>query len=224
MTVKTTSPLIRALLGTDLALLREHGAELVFTPDYEEMYPPHSGDERVDPGELGTILCAAARPGHFSGVATIVVRLFNLFIPDVALFGEKDYQQLVLIRQLVKRFGFDVRVVAVPTVREDSGLALSSRNAYLDEEQKRRAPTLYRVLCKTAAAARDVRDAAAIKRLTVQACHRLEAEGLQPDYVEVRGATTLAVVAADNLGSREARIVLGAARLGKARLIDNVRV
>ncbi len=202
----------------DLERLREAGVALAFTPVYEEMYPPRSdADIYIDPGELGGILCGADRPGHFSGVATVVVKLFNIFTPDVAVFGEKDYQQLVLVRRLVERFDLDVGIAAVPTVREADGLALSSRNAYLSRDEKERAAGLYRVLCETAEAAKGLCDTVALSRLAEDARRRLERARLLPDYVEICDARTLAVV-----DGEAQRIVLGAVRLGRARLIDNV--
>ncbi len=207
----------------DLERLRESGVALAFTPACEEMYPLHRGGSvRVDPGELGAILCGAHRPGHFAGVATAVVKLFNIFAPDVAVFGEKDYQQWVLVRRLAECFDFAVRIVAVPTVREDSGLALSSRNARLDEAQKAQAAALYRVLRATAAAVRAAAGPAALRRLTADARRSLERAGLSPDYVEIRDAQTLAPVDAATDGAR--CIVLAAVRLGEVRLIDNVIV
>ena len=211
----------------DLERLRESGVALVFIPETTEIYPPQQGADRgahkcVDPGVLGKILCGAHRPGHFAGVATVVVRLFDIFTPDIAVFGEKDYQQLVLIRQLVKDFDLNVRVVAVPTVRDADGLALSSRNLLLSEEQRARAAALYRVLRETAGAVRNNGDARPFSELVAVAWRYLEQAGLQPDYVEIRNARTLAP--ADTGTQEEAYVVLAAVRLGKVRLIDNVIV
>ena len=208
----------------DLELLRAHGTTLAFTPDYEEMYPPQGKDERVDPGEIGTILCGTDRPDHFAGVATVVVKLFRLFMPDVAVFGEKDYQQLLLIRQLVERFGFDVRIVAVPTVRENNGLALSSRNHHLSEAQKQRAATLYLALRELADTFRQAADEARGGDRIAVAYRRLREAGLQPDYIEVCDAHTLeTIIDRTDRGKAEWR-VLAAARVGEVRLIDNVKV
>ena len=211
-------------LAADLEVLRAQNVALAFAPGREEMYPPHCAQGvRVDPGDLGTVLCGADRPGHFAGVATVVVKLFNVFQPDVAVFGEKDYQQLVLIRRLVRCLNFSVRVVAVPTVREPSGLALSSRNEYLDEEQKRRAATLYQVLQATAAALRDEAEMTAAQHLIDGARARIESAGLSPDYVELRDLHTLEPLDPHAVAPGS-RIILGAARIGTARLIDNVIV
>ena len=205
----------------DLERLRESDTALVFTPDHQEMYPPGRGKgAHVNPGDLGAILCGACRPGHFSGVATVVVKLLNIFTPDVAVFGEKDYQQLVLIRGLVKRLNFGVRVVAVPTVRDADGLALSSRNALLSREQKDRAAALYRVLRETAAALRGAGKSTTLSRFAAAARRDLERAGLRPDYVEIRDARTLApVTVRSDDGSC---VILAAVRLGRVRLIDNI--
>ena len=214
-------------LDGDLERLRDRGVSLVFAPAAEEIYPPDcDASIFVDPGELAGVLCGANRPGHFTGVATVIVKLFNLFTPDVAVFGEKDYQQLILIRRLVERLDFDVHVVAVPTVREADGLALSSRNSYLDAEQRKRAPALYRVLRDVAAQVEGNGDAAVLNRLAENARARLESAGLRPDYVEIRNARDLAPLDVRDLKPRDGggKVVLAAAWLGKARLIDNVIV
>lgn len=205
----------------DRARLAEQGTDLVFTPEVATLYP--AGPERsirvLVPG-LGDILCGADRPGHFAGVATVVAKLFNLVEPDVALFGEKDYQQLLLIRRLAAELDFPVEVVGVPTVREADRLALSSRNGYLTPEERRVAPALYEALCRVAgrlqAGERDYR------RLEADAVAELEAAGFAPRYVAVRRAGDLGPPAPDEplAGLR----VLAAAWLGRARLIDNVAV
>ena len=211
-------------LEADLEALQAQNVGLAFTPDREEMYPSdRRQDVYVDPGDIGAILCGADRPGHFVGVATVAVKLFNVFQPDAAVFGEKDYQQLVLIKRLVQCLNFGVRIVAVPTVREASGLALSSRNEYLDEEQKRRAATLYRALHTAATALGNEGELTAMRRLLDAARAEIESAGLSPDYVELRDSYTLE--AFDSRGAVSgSRIILGAARIGKARLIDNVLV
>ena len=211
-------------LEADLAMLRAQDVALAFAPDYEELYSPdHGQDVYIDPGDIGAILCGADRPGHFAGVATVVAKLFNVFQPDVAMFGEKDYQQLVLIRRLVRCLNFGVRVVAVPTVREPGGLALSSRNRYLNKEQKWRAAALYRVLQATATALRNDGETAAVRHLIGQAYAKVKLAGLVPDYVELRDMHTLKPLDSRG-GAPGSRIILGAARIGKARLIDNVIV
>ena len=204
----------------DLEQLRARGVSLAFVPAVEEMYPARDDDVRVEPGKLGEILCGAGRPGHFAGVVTVVVKLFNIFTPDIALFGEKDYQQLVLIRRLAERFDFGVEIVAVPTVRDEDGVALSSRNALLNKEDRTCAPALYRVLRETADAIGGA-GSESMEQLERNACTRLEREGFRPEYVRVCNARTLAPAAADDAG-RDGLVVLAAAWLGNVRLIDNV--
>jgi len=206
-------------LERDLRLLERHGADLAFVPEAAEVCPPESGAlRRVGAGPLGDGLCGAHRPGHFDGVAVVVAALLDLFRPDAAVFGEKDYQQLCIVRDLAARLGHATEIIGVPTVREADGLAMSSRNAYLTPRQREQAPALYRVLRQTADAVRD--GGADFAALAAAAARDLAAAGLQPEYVEMRRADTLRPA---SRGDR-AVIVLAAAWLGRARLIDNVRV
>ena len=138
-------------LETDLQICRDEGVELVFAPGADDMYPAGATTTTVDPGPLGAQLEGAVRPGHFAGVLTVVAKLFHIVAPDVAFFGEKDYQQLVLVTKMVADLNFPLAVVGVPTVREPDGLALSSRNAYLSPEQRPLAATLQRALLAGAA-------------------------------------------------------------------------
>ena len=202
----------------DSSLLDAQGVDVLFLPTVEEMYPLGSaGSTIVDVPDLSGILCGAFRPGHFQGVATVVVKLLNLVQPDVGIFGEKDYQQLTIIRRSVEDLCLPVRIVGAPTVRADDGLALSSRNRYLSAEERARAPTVYRALDR---AHRRLEggdgDVAAIEQEGLEA---LRAAGLRPDYFEVRMAGTLA----RPRGRGVDVVVLTAARLGRARLIDNVQ-
>jgi pantoate--beta-alanine ligase len=204
----------------DLAVAQQEGVDLVFAPTEQVMYPEGRSGQAitVSAGELGTVFEGAARPGHFDGVLTVVAKLFNLVGPDVAVFGEKDAQQLALIRRMVRDLDLPVHIVGVPTVREPDGLALSSRNQYLSAEQRARAPLLYRTLCEVAAAVR--KGGISYATLEHSAARKLEAGGFEPDYVRIRHADTLLPVSD---GERYC-VVLAAARLGPARLIDNVRV
>lgn len=203
-------------LDADLEALGDL-ADLVFAPGTQVIYPRGpTTHTQVDVPGLGEILCGAFRPGHFTGVATIVTVLFNLVRPDLAVFGEKDFQQLLLIRRMTTDLCFPVRIVTVPTVREADGLAVSSRNSYLDPQQRAHAPTLYAVLKHTTEALR-TGDADA-QALESGAMERLQAAGFRPEYVSIRDAATLGPPGDDG------RIVLAAAWLGKARLIDNLRV
>jgi pantoate--beta-alanine ligase len=202
----------------DSALLSELGADVLFLPTVEEMYPKGStGSTFVDVPEISNILCGAFRPGHFQGVATVVVKLLNLVQPDVAIFGEKDYQQLTIIRISVEDLCLPVKVVGAPTVRAEDGLALSSRNRYLTAEERERAPQLYRALDR---ARRRLEsgdgDIAAIEHEGVAALH---AAGFRPDYFEVRMARALERPQGHNVDV----VVLAAARLSRARLIDNLQ-
>ncbi|GIX33954.1 MAG: pantothenate synthetase [Lysobacterales bacterium] len=199
----------------DLAALSTVPCDLVFMPPVEEMYPfgiPSAVRVRV-PG-LSEVLCGERRPGHFDGVATVVLRLLTLFDPEVAVFGEKDYQQLLLVRRLVADLGLPVRIEGVPTVRDGDGLALSSRNAYLDAEDRARAVLLHRVLRRMGERwlAGEERE-----RIEREALDALRAGGLKPEYAVIRRAEDLAL---PRSGERPVR-ALAAAVVGKARLIDN---
>lgn len=203
-------------LAADLEALTGRGADLVFTPSVAELYPDGTDlATRVHVAGLSEILCGASRPGHFDGVTTVVAKLFHLVAPDLAVFGQKDFQQLALIRRMVRDLSMAVEVLGVPTARAADGLALSSRNGYLTEEERARAPALQRVLAGTAAR---IRDGEAPGAAAAVACDALAAEGFEPDYVSVRRQSDLGEPEA---GDR-ALVVLGAARLGRARLIDNV--
>jgi pantoate--beta-alanine ligase len=204
--------------GDDSQLLDEYGVDALFHPTVEEMYPAGSvGSTVIDVPGLTDILCGAFRPGHFQGVATVVVKLLNLVQPDVGIFGEKDNQQLTIIKRSVEDLCLPVKIVGAPTVRADDGLALSSRNRYLSSEERAIAPTVYRSLdrARRRLEAGDT-DIAAIER---EGLDTLRAAGFRPDYFEVRMAGTLARPSGRNIDV----VVLTAARLGRARLIDNVQ-
>ena len=198
----------------DLAALAEEGADLVFHPQVEEVYPPGAVGVTVDPGPLGSVLEGAVRPGHFAGVLTVVAKLFGLVRPDLALFGEKDYQQLTLIRAMARELALGVEVVGVPTVREDDGLALSSRNRYLDEGQRAAALTISAALRAGATAGPEGADA-----VLAAAGAALDAEPtLVRDYLELTDPDLGPVPPAG-----PARLLV-AARAGTTRLLDNVAV
>lgn len=201
----------------DSAKLVEAGVDLLFTPAVEEMYPdgPRSAT-RVEVAELSGILCGAVRPGHFAGVATVVAKLFNLVQPDVAVFGEKDYQQLIVIRRLVADLCFPVDVIGVPTIREADGLAMSSRNSYLTPEERGRAPALYRALCEAGERVR--RGGAELDAVEAEGLEKLRVAGFTPDYFTVRRAQDLVPAGAGDMEL----VILAAGRLGWTRLIDNV--
>ena len=202
----------------DAALLTGQGVDVLFLPTVAEMYPLGSaGSTIVDVPELSGILCGAFRPGHFQGVATVVVKLLNLVQPDVGIFGEKDYQQLTIIRRSVEDLCLPVKIVGAPTVRTEDGLALSSRNRYLSEQERAIAPTVYRTLdhARRRLEGGDA-DIAGIER---QGMETLRAAGFRPDYFEVRMANTLERPRGQDIDV----VVLTAARLGRARLIDNLQ-
>jgi pantoate--beta-alanine ligase len=198
----------------DLAALADEGADLVFHPPVEEVYPPGAVGVTVQPGPLGDVLEGAVRPGHFAGVLTVVAKLFGLVRPDVAVFGEKDYQQLTLIRAMARELALGVEVLGVPTVREDDGMALSSRNRYLSAEQRRAAAALSAALRAGAAAGPDGPDAVLAAARAVLA----GAPDLVPDYLEL---TDPALGPAPAAGP--ARLLV-AARAGSTRLIDNTAI
>jgi pantoate--beta-alanine ligase len=204
-------------LDSDAHRLALEGCDAVFAPDTGAFYPP-GFQTRVSVTEVAQGLCGASRPGHFDGVTTVVAKLFHLVAPDVAVFGEKDFQQLAVIRRMVTDLAFDVDVVGAPIVREDDGLAMSSRNAYLSPEERARALALSRGLFAAQSAhARGERDAAA---LVAVARAELDAAGIAPEYLELRDAGDLAPVARVEGPS----VLLVAARVGATRLIDNVRL
>ena len=206
-------------LEEDIRLLEAEGVDLLFAPDAETIYPESlETHTRVEVPQVSEGLCGAARPGHFAGVATIVCKLFNLVQPDLAVFGKKDYQQLLVIRKMVADLAMPVAIHGEPTVREADGLAMSSRNNYLNAEERQRAPALYRTLEQTAERLRaGAEDLAALE---AEGRARLEAAGMQPDYYEIRRARDLARPRPED---REL-VVLAAAFLGRARLIDNLEV
>ena len=206
----------RTLLA-DQEKLVEAGCHLLFTPDVEEMYPHGmDGQTRVSVPGVSEGLCGASRPGHFEGVATVVSKLFNMVQPDLAIFGQKDFQQLAVIRTLVRDLNMPIQIIGEPTVRADDGLALSSRNGYLNTAQREVAPVLYRTLQEMATAIRaGERDYA---KLVAVAQQQHSAAGFSPDYLEVREATSLRPATADD----RRLVILLAAFIGSTRLIDNL--
>jgi pantoate--beta-alanine ligase len=204
----------------DCAALAAQGADLAFLPTEAVMYPAGlPGAVRVEvSGALVDGLCGASRPGHFSGVATVVTKLFNLVQPDIALFGKKDYQQLAVIRAVVRELGLPIRIEGMETQRDSDGLALSSRNQYLDEAQRACAPAMYAALLEGAAAlAAGERDYAALE---ARAAARLVAAGFVLDYVRIVDPEGLQAPT----GRENMLVMLAAARLGSTRLIDNIEV
>ncbi len=208
-------------LQADVRRVDGQGADLVFAPSAEEMYP--DGPDlatRVSVAGLADILCGRSRPGHFAGVATVVNKLFNIVQPDLAVFGSKDYQQLAVIRRMVRDLSMAVEILAGATVREHDGLAMSSRNQYLSREERARAPALHAAL--VAAAENLLRGDGDIAAIREAGMRVLSEAGFVPEYFEIRDAATLA----EPPGGAEpaSLVVLAAAQLGRARLIDNLAV
>ena len=206
-------------LAADQERLVQAGCSLLFAPSAAEMYPDGmAGQTRVSVPQLSEGLCGTSRPGHFEGVATVVSKLFNMVQPDLAVFGQKDYQQLAVIRALVRDLNMPIQIIGEPTVRAEDGLALSSRNGYLSAEQRAKAPVLYRCLSDMATAIRaGERDYAG---LLEQQRKVIAASGFKLDYLEIRHAVHLRPVTAQD----HDLVLLVAAYLGTTRLIDNLHL
>ncbi|BBP55515.1 pantothenate synthetase [Pseudomonas sp. St386] len=206
-------------LAADQEKLLQAGCHLLFAPSVEEMYPDGmAGQTRVSVPQLSEGLCGASRPGHFEGVATVVSKLFNMVQPDLAVFGQKDYQQLAVIRALVHDLNMPIQIIGEPTVRAEDGLALSSRNGFLSPDQRAVAPVVYRVLSQIAEAIKQGRRD--FPALIGEQIKQLEAAGLRPDYLEIRHAKTLRPA----LNEDRDLVILVAAFLGTTRLIDNLHL
>ena len=206
-------------LAADQERLLQAGCHLLFAPTVEEMYPDGMGVQtRVSVPHLSEGLCGASRPGHFEGVATVVSKLFNMVQPDLAIFGQKDFQQLAVIRALVRDLNMPIQIIGEPTVRADDGLALSSRNGYLNDEQRAIAPTVYRTLSQMAEAIRQGRRD--YPALIAEGQQALQTAGLKPDYLEVRQALNLRPAGETDRDL----VILVAAFLGATRLIDNLHL
>jgi pantoate--beta-alanine ligase len=206
-------------LAADQEQLLQAGCHLLFTPTVEEMYPHGMADQtivRVPVVSEG--LCGGSRPGHFDGVSTVVSKLFNMVQPDIAIFGQKDFQQLAVVNALVRDLNMPIQIIGEPTVRAADGLALSSRNGYLTEDQRAAAPALYRVIQHIGAALRTGEQDH--QQLISDGIKALEAAGFRPDYLEIRHAVSLRPATPDD----HDLVVLGAAFMGKTRLIDNLHL
>ena len=204
-------------LVADCDELKACGVAVVFTPSEAELYPQPQ-DVSIEPPPIAQELCGAFRPGHFRGVATVVLKLFNIVQPQVAVFGKKDYQQLHVVRQMVEQLNVPINIVGAETLRAADGLALSSRNQYLSEEERTEATFLYQMLNDVKKSlAKGEQDYVALEKQSVQA---LIMQGWQVDYVAIRSQSTLLKPVS---GERNL-VILAAAKLGKTRLIDNVEV
>ncbi len=206
-------------LAADQDELVEAGCHLLFTPSVDEMYPNGQALQTIVqvPG-VSEGLCGGSRPGHFNGVSTVVSKLFNMVQPDLAVFGEKDFQQLAVIRTMVRDLNMPIQIIGEPIVRADDGLALSSRNGYLSVEERATAPVLHRTLLQLSEAIRQ--GESDYPALLATGKQVLQAAGLRPDYLELRNALDLQPATAEH----HELVLLAAAFLGKTRLIDNLVV
>jgi len=203
----------------DRQQLQAAGADLLFMPSEQEIYPGgREGVTFVEVPGISGLLCGASRPGHFRGVATVVCKLFNIVQPDVACFGQKDFQQLAVLRRMVSELNMPLEVVGVPTIREVDGLAMSSRNGYLNAAERKIAPHLYQTL--QALAERVQRGERDYPALEASGWQMLQQDGLQPDYLVLRRASDLL----PPQGDEASLVLLAAAYLGRARLIDNLLI
>jgi pantoate--beta-alanine ligase len=209
-------------LEADRQQLVDARCDLLFAPNVVEMYPQgQTLHTSVQVPGVSAGLCGGSRPGHFDGVATVVAKLFNMVQPDLAFFGEKDFQQVAVIRKMINDLNLPVALVPVPTARADDGLALSSRNGYLSDAERQAAPALYRTLTRIA---QGLQAGVALPTLLANADDELQQYGFTKDYIEIRHADTLAELDATELTKTDRIVILAAALLGKARLIDNILV
>lgn len=200
----------------DLAILQKINLDMVFIPNKEEIYEEVSESSHVIVPELGDIFCGKFRPGHFSGVATIIAKLLNIIQPDISVFGKKDYQQLLLIKKMVKDLFFPVKIVAAETIREPDGLALSSRNRRLTKSQRSVAPKLYKVLSQVSEKIRT--GSKNYSNLEADALKNLQKKGFKTEYFNIRDAKTLGEPGGGDF------VVLAAVWLSETRLIDNIQI
>jgi pantoate--beta-alanine ligase len=210
----------------DIEKLEREGVYILFAPTERDLYPQPQ-EYRVDPPQqLGDILEGEFRPGFFKGVCTVVLKLFSCVQPKVAVFGKKDYQQLMIIRQMAKQFALPVEIIPGETVRAEDGLALSSRNGYLSAEERAEAPELMKALQAVRQQVLDlnVRDAKSLSEIEKAAIASLAGRGWNPDYIAIRQQSDLAPASNENLQAGEPLVILTAAKLGKTRLIDNLEI
>ena len=209
-------------VADDIEKLEKEGVYVLFAPTERDLYPEPQEFRVQPPSDLGNTLEGEFRPGFFNGVTTVVLKLFSCVQPSVAVFGKKDYQQLMIIRNMTRQFALPTEIIAADTWRADDGLALSSRNTYLSESERIEAPTLYAELQAVAQAVRDGNlDVSMLEKKSMQ---RLASRGWNPDYVSIRKRSNLQPPTADDLAQNEPLIVLTAAKLGATRLIDNLEI
>ena len=213
-------------MQADIDKLEKEGVYILFAPTERDLYPQPQ-EYRVDPPQqLGDILEGEFRPGFFKGVCTVVLKLLSCVQPQVAVFGKKDYQQLMIIRQMAKQFALPVEIIPGETIRAEDGLALSSRNSFLSSAERSEAPELQKVLKEVRARVLDLteRDAHSLNVIEKMAVDMLTSRGWQPDYIAIRQQSDLAPVTNKNLQAEEPLVILTAAKLGKTRLIDNLEI
>jgi pantoate--beta-alanine ligase len=207
----------------DVEKLEKEGVYVLFAPTERDLYPEPQEYRIQPPDDLGNILEGEFRPGFFSGVTTVVMKLFSCVQPRVAVFGKKDYQQLMIVRNMAKQFALPTDIIAAETYRADDGLALSSRNSYLSAEERCEAPTLFRTLNEVAETIRKENDIDMLA-LEQHAMAQLTARGWKPDYVSIRKRIDLQPLSPEDSARKEPLVVLAAAKLGATRLIDNLEV
>lgn len=215
-------------LEADIEKLQKAGVYVLFAPSERELYPQPQEYRVEPPHDLGDILEGEFRPGFFKGVCTVVMKLFSCVQPRVAIFGKKDYQQLMIVRQMSEQFALPVDIVPGETIRADDGLALSSRNVYLSPEHRAEAPELYKLLQtvrnEVLAHAGGTMQSERVASIEAEAIATLQSRGWAPDYVAIRKRSNLLPPNADDLAAGTPLVVLSAARLGKTRLIDNLEI
>ena len=208
--------------SADVEKLEKEGVYVLFAPTEKDLYPEPQEFRVKPPEHIGDILEGEFRPGFFNGVTTVVLKLFSCVQPKVAVFGKKDYQQLMIIRNMARQFALPTDIVAAETYRADDGLALSSRNGYLSTDERTEAPTLYQQLNDVAQAVRDGQ--INLNQLEMQAQEKLSSRGWLPDYIAIRKQSDLQKPTGEDLERQEPLVVLAAAKLGNTRLIDNLEI
>ncbi len=208
--------------AADIEKLEKEGVYVLFAPTEKDLYPEPQEFRVQPPNDLGNTLEGEFRPGFFTGVTTVVLKLFSCVQPSVAVFGKKDYQQLMIIRNMARQFALPTQIIAAETFRAEDGLALSSRNGYLSTDERSEAPVLYRELTAVAEAVRAGNlDVTSLEQAAMQ---RLAERGWNPDYISIRKRIDLQAPTAGDLAQNEALVVLAAAKLGRTRLIDNLEI
>jgi len=213
-------------MQADIEKLEKEGVYVLFAPTEKDLYPQPQEFRVEPPNQLGNILEGEFRPGFFQGVCTVVLKLFSCVQPKVAVFGKKDYQQLMIIRQMAKQFALPVDIVPAETIRAEDGLALSSRNSYLSTDERREAPELQKLLQQVREQVMGLKQQSpeALKKIEANALEILTKRGWQPDYIAIRQQSDLAAPSNTALDAKEPLVILTAAKLGKTRLIDNLEI